>query len=450
MKNWVFRIIAVLIIIICLVFAFYIYPKLPIINGYVAKRTCSSLYVARRNIDVIKEEELAVFPQSIANIKIDKENKHVSASVLGLSRTTSVYRPGLGCKLLIGIDDYPTSYTQPKVRTLLSTDTLPWPYGLKEIQPNLSNEQKEKLESAIDEAFDKDDQWDKKTRAMLVMKNGQLLSERYKAPYNRETPFLGWSMTKSVLNILYGIHAKEDKIDVTQNNLLPQWSDDNRRDITIDNLMRMSSGLQWNEAYGSVSQVTEMLFTKESAADYAILAPKESDPGTVWEYSSGTSNILGRVLKNTFDDEQSYLDFPQEALFKKLNITSAQIETDETNDFILSSYMYASTRDWAKLGQLYLNEGIWLNDTIFTKEWHDYSLSATPNSEGKYAAQLWLNGNPKQYPSCPSDMYKFSGFEGQYVIVIPSLDLVIVRLGLSKGPPFDMNKVLGMIIDALE
>ncbi len=449
MKKWILRIVVLFIITLGLVFIFYVYPKLPIINGYAAKRACSSVFVAGRKTDNIKAEDLSIFPQNIASLKIDNDKKIASASVLGLSKSEAVYRPGLGCKLVIGTDDYPTTYTEPKTKILLPTDSLPWPYGLKEVDPNLSQEQKEKLEAAIDEAFDSDDQWEKKTRAMLVMKNGQLLTERYKPPYNRETPFLGWSMTKSITNILFGIRAKQGKIDVKKNDVLPQWSNDDRRNITIDNLLRMSSGLQWNEAYGSVSQVTEMLFLEESAPDYAISAPKESEPGTVWEYSSGTTNILGQILKNTFEKEKNYLDFPEVALFKKLNLTSAQIETDETNHYVLSSYMYASARDWAKLGQLYLNEGVWMNDTIFSKEWHDYSLTPTPNCNEKYGAHIWLNGNPKEYPSCPDGTYKFSGYEGQYVIVIPSLEIVVVRLGLSKGPPFDMDKVLGMIIDAV-
>jgi len=212
----------------------------------------------------------------------------------------------------------------------------------------------------------------------------------------------------------------------------------------------MNSGLQWNEEYGAVSQVTEMLFLKETAADYALSAPYGTPPGETWSYSSGTTNIINRLIKNTFENEESYLNFPKAAIFDKLDMPTAQIETDESNEYVLSSFMYATAREWGKLGQLYLNEGKWLNDTIFTKEWHDYSLTTTPHSEGRYGAHIWLNGSPKDYPSCPDDTYKFSGYEGQYVIVIPSLELVIVRLGLSKGPPFDMDKVLGMIIDAVD
>jgi len=449
MKKWIFRVLLLLFIIILLGFIFLVYPKLPIINGYVAKRACSSIFISGRSVESLHLEDFNTFPQSIASIKVSEEDLTVSAYSLGLSEVVSVYRPGLGCKLLIGEDNHQLNYKAPSTPFLKSTDTLPWPYGIKDVTPDISEDQIQKLQSALSEAFDKGDAWEKKTRAMLVMKNGQLLAEKYRAPYNRETPFLGWSMTKSVTNILIGILIKEGKLNVDQTDLFEEWAHDDRKNISLDNLMRMNSGLQWNEEYGSVSQVTEMLFLKETAADYALSAPYENTPGDTWSYSSGTTNIINRLIKNTFDNEEAYLNFPNAAIFDKLDMPTAQIETDESNEYVLSSFMYASAREWGKLGQLYLNEGIWLNDTIITKEWHDYSLTPTPYSEDKYGAHIWLNGNPKEYPSCPDDTYKFSGYEGQYVIVIPSLELIIVRLGLSKGPPFDMDKVLGMIIDAV-
>lgn len=447
MKKWIRIIIVLLLFILTGVFILVIYPKLPIINGYAAKRTCSSLFVAGRSLESVEQEELLSFPQSLANLKVNAEEQSVFATTFGLKKATSVYRPGLGCKLIIGTDDHKSTYKEPYTSILKATDTLAWPYGIIEVIPSLSAERIEKINLALKEAFDSENNWDKKTRAMLVMQNGQLIAEKYKAPYNRETPFLGWSMTKSVCNILVGILVKQGKLNIDQDNLFPEWANDDRRHITLDNLMRMNSGLGWNEEYGSVSQVTEMLFLKESAADYARLSPTESQPEAVWEYSSGTTNLIGRLIRNCFDTEEAYLNFPKEALFNKLDMTTAQIETDENNEYVFSSFMYASARDWAKLGQLYLNEGIWMNDTLFTKEWHDYSLTSTPNSDDHYGAQIWLNGSPKEYPSCPTDTYKFSGYEGQYVIVIPSLDVVVVRLGLSKGPPFDMDKVLRMIIE---
>lgn len=447
MKKWILRSSLLLVVVLIVVFVFFVYPKLPIINGFAAKRACSCLYVGDREINAVEQEELGAFPQNLATVEVDSKNKTVSATTFGLHKMTSVFRPGLGCKLVIGEDDYKTAHVpllkrQASEKSQVETDSIILSTGMT--QQKLA-----KLNLALEEAFDSGEAWKKKTRAMLVQYKGVTLAEKYRAPHDKDTPFLGWSMTKSVCNILVGILLKEGKLDLQQDNLFPEWAGDERRNITLDNLMRMNSGLEWNEAYGSVSQVTEMLFLEESAAEYARASSYESAPGDVWEYSSGTTNLIGRLIKNSFDKEEDYYDFPSRALFDKLEMYSAQIETDEKNEYVMSSYMHATARDWAKLGKLYLDEGIYDGiDTIFTKEWHNYSLTPTSHSEGRYGAQIWLNGDPKDYPSCPADTYKFSGFEGQYVVMIPSVDLVVVRLGLGKDFPFD--KVLGMIMEAVE
>ena len=449
MKKWIFRSVLLLLLTLVVAFVFFVYPKLPIINGYAAKRACSCLYVADRNLETIEQEELEAFPQNLASLQVDDSRKAVSASTFGMRQMTSVYRPGLGCKLIIDDDDHKAQYIpQVEKKNILPSSAM-ISYSTVSVSV-LSDDKIKQVYLALEAAFDTGDSWEKKTRAMLVMHKGSILAEKYRAPHDKDTPFLGWSMTKSVCNILVGILVKEGKLNVQQDNLFPEWAEDERSKITLDNLLRMNSGLEWNEAYGTESQVTEMLFLEESAAEYARASVYEFAPGQVWEYSSGTTNLIGRLIKNTFDKEEDYYDFPKEALFDKLDMHGAQMETDEQNEYVMSSFMYATTRDWAKLGRLYLDEGV-VNggiDTIFTKEWHDYSLRVTPQSEGRYGAHIWLNGEPKDYPSCPADTYKFSGYEGQYVVMIPSLDLVVVRLGLGKDFPFD--KVLGEIIAAME
>jgi len=449
MKNWFFRLIILLIIALIAVFVFYVYPKLPIINAYAAKRACSSIFVSGRTLESVQKEDLGEFPQNLATVNVLEDKGIVEAKSFGLSKVTSVYRQGLGCKVVIGIDDTPQVRLNNEGSVLSDTDTLYWPYGVKEHSQKLKGIDYNKLDEAFRLAFDKTDNWEKKTRALLVMQNGQLLKEEYSSPYNRETPFLGWSMTKSVENILVGILVKEGKLDIQKSNLFAKWQNDERKNIKLDNLLRMNSGLSWNEEYGSISQVTEMLFLEESTGDYAIQSPYLSPPGEVWNYSSGSSNIINQLIKESFESEEDYLLFPYEKLFHKLDIKSAQLETDERGDYVMSSFMYATARDWAKLGQLMLNNGVWLQDTIITNDWVEYSFSETAHSEGRYGAHMWRNGNPKEYSSCPDDTYKFSGYEGQYVIMIPSLDLVVVRLGLSKGPPFNMDGVMGLIVEAL-
>lgn len=450
MKKWMLRFSLLFFIALIAVFAFFVYPKLAIINGFAAKRACSCKYVAGRTLKTIAQEELEAFPQNLASIEEDYKNKSVSATTFGLQKMTSIFRPGLGCKLIIDEDDHKAQYLpEPLKISQLKSSHEVFQVEVPDSLQNYYSKRSEKIEHALDVAFDKEGEWSKKTRAMLVIQNGLMLAERYRAPHDKNTPFLGWSMTKSVCNILVGILVKQGKLNLQQDNLFPEWSGDERRNITLDNLMRMNSGLEWNEAYGSVSQVTEMLFLEESAAEYARASAYESKPGDVWEYSSGTTNLIGRLIKNTFENEEDYFNFPKKALFDKLGLESAQLETDEQNEYVMSSFMHATARDWAKLGRLYLDEGVIDGmDTLFNKEWYDYSLHPTPHSEGRYGAHIWLNGEPKDYPSCPEDAYKFSGYEGQYVVMIPSLDLIVVRLGLGKDFPFD--KVLGMIIEAAE
>lgn len=449
MKKWIIRFFVILFIVLIATFILYVYPKLPIINAYAAKRACSSIFVSGRTLESVYNEELKAFPQSLASLKVIEEKGIVEAKSFGLSKVTSVYRRGLGCKVVIDIDETLQKSLDKDAPILSETDTLYWPYGMKEYSIDREGVDYKILDKAFELAFDKEDKWEKKTRALLVMHKGELLDEQYLKPYNRETPFLGWSMTKSIANILVGILVKEGKLDIDSKNLFPEWQNDERRHIKLDNLLRMNSGLAWNEEYGSVSQVTEMLFMEESAGEYAISSPYESPPGDVWNYSSGTSNIVNQLIKESFENNEDYLQFPYKSLFHKLDIKSAQLETDERGDYVMSSFMYATARDWAKIGQLIINDGIWLQDTIITKEWIDYSFSETDHSEGRYGAHMWRNGSPKEYSSCPADTYKFSGYEGQYVIIIPSLDLVVVRLGLSKGPPFDMDEVMRLIIEAI-
>lgn len=449
MKKWIIRIFIIFLLALVAAFIFYVYPKLPIINAYAAKRACSSIFVSGRTLESVQEQELKEFPQSLPSLDVIISKGIVEAKSFGLSKVTSVYRQGLGCKVVIDIDDTVQSPIDKDAPILSSTDTLYWPYGMKEYADKAEGIDYDKLDEAIELAFDEERQWEKKTRALLIMHKGQLLSEKYLSPYNRETPFLGWSMTKSVENILVGILVKEGKLDIQKSKLFARWQNDERKNIKLDNLLRMNSGLSWNEEYGSISQVTEMLFLEESTGDYAIQSPYLSPPGEVWNYSSGSSNIINQLIKESFESEEDYLLFPYEKLFHKLDIKSAQLETDERGDYVMSSFMYATARDWAKLGQLMLNNGVWLQDTIITNDWVEYSFSETAHSEGRYGAHMWRNGNPKEYSSCPDDTYKFSGYEGQYVIMIPSLDLVVVRLGLSKGPPFNMDGVMGLIVESV-
>ncbi len=456
MKKRLLQLLLIIILLLLGVFFFYINPRLDVLNNYLAKKACSSYFISHRSIESIANEDFGSLSLSISGFEVEEEQMRATASFFGIKKRTAVYDPNLGCRIILGVDDHKVSFDKPipsyfnaSSDSIAPEDKL-WPYGTKELDTPISNIDYDLIDKAFDMAFDKEGQWEKKTRSLLVVHKDSLVREQYSGDNTMDTRFLGWSKTKSICGTLYGVLERQGKIDIKENNLFDQWKEDERKDITLDNLLRMSSGLLWNEDYGGNSQATEMLFSEENAAAYAIDTPSEHPHGTFWEYSSGTTNILSQLLRDKLGSQESYLAFPYTDLFYKMDIHSAQLEVDESGHYVLSSFMYATARDWAKLGLLYLHDGVWDQDTILNKSWVEYAETPAPHSDGQYGAQIWINGNQQEYPSCPEDTYKFSGYEGQYVFWIPSKDLVVVRHGLSKGPVFNMDAVLSTLIKAIK
>jgi CubicO group peptidase (beta-lactamase class C family) len=225
--------------------------------------------------------------------------------------------------------------------------------------------------------------------------------------------------------------------------LLPQWRTrgDPRAAITLDQLLRMTSGLAFNEDVGDpLSDVVVMLFTRTNGAAFAASKALVAPPGARWRYSSGTSAILARIIRDASQSDTDYLAFPRRALFDRIGMRSALIETDPAGDFQTSSFMYASAHDWARFGQLLLQDGVWNGERILPEGWVRYLTTLTPQSRRQdFGAHVWvrvpepfnrLSGSPT---IIPSDAFHLAGHEGQLVSVIPSRELVVVRLGLSRG-----------------
>ncbi len=446
MKNRKFVILTISILIILGITISIQLPKIQIANAYAAKKVCSCLFVAQRNPNSIIDQDLNIFPLQYADIEIDTVRKNVSASILGLKKATAQYKDGLGCSLIIGDDNYNIRFITERPHTQYLNDSLAWPYGKQEVTHSLNQINSDLLNDAFELAFDKEGEWMKQTRALLVIQNDTLLHEQYAEGFDLNTPILGWSMTKSITNALIGILIKNGTIELDQDHLFQQWSNDQRREITVDNLLRMSSGLMWNENYGSISDVTKTLYTQENSFDFIVEQDQETEPGIFWEYSSGTTNLLGQLIRNQFEQFIQYQAFPYLELFNKIGMDSAQLECDEAGNYVLSSYCYASPRDWAKLGQLYLNNGRWKHLEILDESFIDYSILPAPACKDEnYGAHIWLNTNGNSYPDVEEEMFIFNGFQGQHVCIIPSKKLVVVRMGLSTGPPFDMNQVLSLI-----
>ena len=211
--------------------------------------------------------------------------------------------------------------------------------------------------------------------------------------------------------------------------------------------MHMSSGLKWNEDYGDVSDVTNMLYRSADCYKIAVNAPYQKKPGSEWKYSSGTSNILSGIMRNMIGNDKVYHEFPYVELFNKIGISSMIIESDAAGNFVGSSYTYATARDWARFGLLYYHDGIWKGDTILPKGWVNYTKTAAPASKGLYGAQFWLNQS-KSMPDVPEDLFSCNGHRGQRVYIIPSRNLVVVRLGFSEEG-FNHNDFLKGILSAI-
>ncbi len=307
----------------------------------------------------------------------------------------------------------------------------------------------EQLQMAVDNAFDPAGETKLQTRSVLVVYKDQIIAEKYADGFDHSTLMHGWSMTKSLTSAMYGILKKQGSIDIDGKTGLEAWAEDERKQITYNDLLHMNSGLAWEEEYFNISDVTKMLYLESDMGQAQIKNELVGLPDQLWNYSSGTTNILsGPLLRREFDSHQEYLDFWYRELIDKIGMHSAVVETDLAGNYIGSSYAWATTRDWAKFGLLYLHEGNWNGEQIIDSSWVHYTATPTNTSEGRYGAQFWLNAG-SYHPDVPTDMYSCNGFKGQYVFIIPSRNLVVVRTGLVSDPKFDVNVFLRGIIESL-
>jgi CubicO group peptidase (beta-lactamase class C family) len=420
------------------------YPKLNIISGYAAKNLASNVYLAGRSPESVLRNDHEVPMISLASEEILPEEAAAVASVFGLQKRRAVYREGLGSVLLPKGTSLPPDQRAPVRRRI--PIPLPYPFGngipKDSVFPEVDYSQ---LEKGLDLAFSNPEL--QRTRTVAVVYRDHLLAERYVEGFGPETPVLGWSMTKSVLATLYGILEYQSRMDVSEMVPVPHWKGDGRASITYDDLLRMQSGLEWDEDYSGISDVTRMLFLSPDMASLQAEKKLLGPPGSIWNYSSGTSNLLSGLLRKEFENDQAYLDFPYRDLIDRIGMHSMTLETDLSGNFVGSSYGWASTRDWARFGLLYLHRGNWAGTQVFDSTWVDYITRPTPHSEGSYGAHFWLNRDGK-YPDAPEDMYMANGYQGQHVFIIPSRNLVIVRTGLAEGPDFDGNTFLREVLKA--
>jgi len=422
----------------------YLLDRAPIFTGFSAKMVGSCVFLTDRTQQDVEANELNYFFLSLSKNRINKTDKTVLGSFMGTAKQVAIYREGLGCTLLADGDES-TVRKQKLVQKIVPErpDTIAWPNG--DVLPSGDSVivDKEKLNAAIDSALS----WGN-TRAIVVCHDTSFFTERYRKGFGNNTRLLGWSMSKSVTSTMIGVLVKQGKLKLNDQAPVDEWKNDNRKNITLNSLMHMTSGLKWVEDYTDISDATIMLYEKSDMGGFALSKPAVYPPDSVWYYSSGTSNILSLIIRRQFASDQEYWKFPRKAIFNKIGMRSVVFETDASGTFVGSSYIFANARDWARYGLLYLRDGMWNGQRILPEGWVDYTKTAAPGSSGKYGAQFWLQ--PKELPDAPKDTYFCDGYHGQRVYIIPSKKLVIVRFGLNNHGEFDYNRFVKSILDAFE
>jgi CubicO group peptidase (beta-lactamase class C family) len=281
--------------------------------------------------------------------------------------------------------------------------------------------------------------------AVVAVQGGELVLERYRDGWNPDDAHVSWSMAKSITQAMLGILVAEGRVDVFAPAPVPEWYDpaDPRHAITIDEMLNMRSGLEWTEEYEGTSDVIEMLFGAGSTnrAHFAADRQLEAEPGTMWEYSTGTAMILARVIADEVGYFEQGTHWAQEALFGPLGITSVEHDLDDSGVMSGGSAIDMTARDFARFGLLYLRGGEWDGTQIIPREWVDYARLPVPDAPA-YGAHWWLVGSENHYPQA----FQANGFNGQSITIVPELDLVVVVLANEPGPRPDL--VAARVIEA--
>lgn len=399
-----------------------------IATGLGAKLACSGRYISGLSEQQVFDDVASYSPANrLLDIGYDAARKTSNASMFGFKRMSARFREGLGCTLDIGDT---SSLDAVRAVPAVASDQA-WPAGsqVDSIVPGLQH--------SLDQLLDADNRAGLETRALLVVGDGAILAESYAEGFSAATPLLGWSMGKSLTSIMLGQLEYQGELNVQSRQLFPEWSADERAEISIENLLQMSSGLDFDETYAPGSDSTEMLFTAPSASDVARASPLAHPPGEYFYYSSGTTNMLARLwFDRVGGSTQLALEHLEREILEPLGMAATIFEPDPSGVFVGSSYIYAPARDWARLGLLMLNEGELNGSRLLSRAWVE--RARTPNASGndpRYGYQFWLNsgGSALRWPELPEDAFAMKGNRHQTVMIVPSRDIVLVRLGWTAG-----------------
>jgi CubicO group peptidase (beta-lactamase class C family) len=404
--------------------------------GYAAKIVCSSVFISARDPHQVLQADVQSPGHPLLRlmrVSVDREARTVHAGLFAFAGGgLAVAREGTGCATVPDGD-----LAQARAHAAPAAAAAPprpgrWPEG----------DQVDAAAPAVAALLSDDRLAGPGMRALVVLHRGRIVAERYGEGFDASTPLLGWSMTKTVTAALIGTLVREGLIDVERETLFPAWAGDERRRIPMAKLLSMSSGLSFNEDYGSVTDVTRMLYLEPDMAGFARQQPLAQPVGSVFNYSSGSSVLLARLWQDAVPGGAA-LAWPRRSLFDPLGMRSAVLEADARGTFVGSSYMYATGRDWARFALLLLQDGQWNGQALLPADWVARMRTPSKAAPQDYTeGQMWLHGpragtpegqNPDAGFQLPPDTVWMNGHDGQAIAIVPSRQLAMVRLGLTPA-----------------
>jgi CubicO group peptidase (beta-lactamase class C family) len=430
-------------------------------TGFAAHVLCSETFVSGLDPDRVFSEATAAIPGAglitwAMNYKIDRARKDVTVTLFGGGQNHAVFREGLGCYL--AHDDASVDVSLPPAASHPQHALLPEIAG-----PSLVETGNPDLMLAIDRAFAEPGQPPfRRTKAVVVLRDGHVVAERYAPGYGINTPILGYSATKSVISALIGILVRQGRLRVDEPAPVPAWQNpgDPRHAITIDHLLRHTSGLAMGSSLhatllSAIAPVHRMKYIVGDMAAFAEGADLESRPGSGWNYHDGNTIILSQLIRDAAGGHAAdVLRFARAELFGPLGMRNVTLEFDAAGTPEGSTQMLAPARDWARFGALYLDDGIIGGTRILPEGWVNYSAAPTEGGWVGYGAGFWTNRGDSygaKYRTglgWPAESFFASGTFGQYVIIIPSERLVIARFGTSANR-YDIEGVSRLVAEVI-
>lgn len=433
-----------------------------------AKVLCSAVFITGLDFD-FAAEAIGYFSSpyeerlTVANRQLDLENKAVHITLPNGVIRTAKYNGDLGCVCIPEGQSELQFKAQPIKKSVPDPSTTPWPMGddlsTQEIPSNLDTK---KIQEAVDAAFNRAGGL---TAAYVVTHKGKIIGEKYKDEIDMHAPLESWSMGKSLTAIMMGVLIQQGVYDLWQKAPIPEWQADGdpRKEIKIGDIMRMASGIRFrapqDPGFDPEVGYPDHLYVYTNGGntfDYVANLPQQWEPNTVGRYRNCDPALTNYLIRLGVEGRgQDYHSFPQVEIFDKIGVSNMVMETDNHGNFLLQGYEFGTGRDWARLGNLMLQDGMWNGERILPEGYLEYAKTLAPAwlADGRPiygGAFCWVNGD--SFWPVPKDAFFFAGAGGQFTIIIPSHDLVVVRLGHYKGSAIGVEALknsLSLLMEAL-